>query len=402
MTITPSPIRQSCATWLRPITRHSRPMSVQPSARVERCTVTYSRMTVSAPTRTPEGVPSLYLRSWGTPPSTLPWPTFTRGPSATRPSSTAWWPISTPLSSVTSGPITRKAPTRPPASTRARGWMIAGGWIASLIARPLAPERPAAEGLPRALQRAHALQQLGQARLRRDDPPRFHRGPRRRAEVAPAGGEVGRHAALRGDHGPVANADVVGDPHLPRQHHAAPKLRGPRDADLGHEDRVLTHLHVVPDVRERAHARAGSDARARFDHGQRSHRRRRVDARVRGDDGARVDAREQRGRGVEQQEQIDHRLLRRGHRQDGRGQAGDAGTGDEGARARGLGGRAVAGVGEEGHVVGPGALQRRHAPHHPRGVTLEGGAQRLRELAESELGSADHRRYFFLPPASRS
>src|SRR5438128_9965669 len=55
MTITPSPIRQSCATWLRPITRHSRPMSVQPSARVERCTVTYSRMTVSAPTRTPEG-----------------------------------------------------------------------------------------------------------------------------------------------------------------------------------------------------------------------------------------------------------------------------------------------------------------------------------------------------------
>src|SRR3989442_985130 len=250
MTITPSPIRQSCATWLRLITRHSRPMSVQPSARVERCTVTCSRMTVSAPTRTPEGVPSLYLRSWGTPPSTLPWPTFTRGPSATRPSSTAWWPISTPLSSVTSGPITLKAPTRTPASSRARGSMIAEGWIASLIARPLAPERTAAEGLHRALQRAHALQQLGQARLRRDDPPRFHRGPRRRAEVAPAGGEVGRHAALRGDHGPVADADVVGDPHLPRQHHAAPKLRGPRDADLGHEDRVLTHLHVVPDLDE--------------------------------------------------------------------------------------------------------------------------------------------------------
>ena len=56
----------------------------------------------------------------------------------------------------------------------------------------------------------------------------------------------------------------------------------------------------------------------------------------------------------------------------------------------------------EGHVVRPRALQRRDAPHHPRGVTLEGGTQRLRELAESELGSADHRRYFFLPPASRS
>src|SRR5205809_4865670 len=108
------------------------------------------------------------------------------------------------------------------------------------------------------------------------------------------------------------------------------------------------------------------------------------------------------GRGGEQQEQIDHRRLRRGHRQDRRGQAGDVGTGDGGARARGLGGRAVAGVGEEGHVVGPGALQRPHAPHHPRGVTLEGGAQRLRELAESGLGSRDPRQYFFLPPASRS
>src|SRR2546421_147636 len=67
MTITPSPRRQSCATWLSPITRHSRPISVQPPARVERWTVTYSRITVSAPTRTPEGVPSLYLRSWGAP-----------------------------------------------------------------------------------------------------------------------------------------------------------------------------------------------------------------------------------------------------------------------------------------------------------------------------------------------
>src|SRR3989442_280970 len=115
-----------------------------------------------------------------------------------RPPIVARSPISQPLSSVTSGPITLKAPTRTPASSRARGSMIAEGWIASLIARPLAPERTAAEGLHRALQRAHALQQLGQARLRRDDPPRFHRGPRRRAEVAPAGGQVGRHAALRG------------------------------------------------------------------------------------------------------------------------------------------------------------------------------------------------------------
>src|SRR6267143_1443421 len=465
MTITPSPRRQSCATWLSPITRHSRPISVQPPARVERCTVTYSRITVSAPTRTPEGVPSLYLRSCGAPPTTLPWPTFTRGPSATRPSSTAWWPISTPLSSVTSGPITLKAPTRTPASSRARGSMIAEGWIASLTALALALEA-AAERLHRALQRTHALQQIGQACLRGEDTLGFQDRPRGGSEVPAAGVEVGWHAALRGDQHPVADGHVVRDAHLARQHHAAPEPGAARDADLGHEDRVLPHLDVVPDldeivdlgaaaddrvaegravdravgadlgvrmhedaapeprareqrdvraqhatladlhagaeVRERADARPRPDARARLDHDQRAHGRRRVDARVRGHNGARMHAGNERRGGVEQQEQIDHRLLRRGHAQHGRRQAADAGGRDEGAGPRGLGGRMVAGVGEEGHVVRPRALQRRDAPHQPRGVTLEGGAQRLRELAESELGSADHRRYFFLPPASRS
>src|SRR3989440_3151188 len=496
MTITPSPRRQSWATWLSPITRHSRPISVQPPARVERCTVTYSRITVSAPTRTPEGVPSLYLRSWGAPPTTLPWPTFTRGPSATRPSSTAWWPISTPLSSVTSGPITLKAPTRTPASSRARGSMIAEGWIASLTALALALET-AAERLHRALQRTHALQQIGQARLRGEDPLGFQDRPRGSSEVAAAGVEVGWHAALRGDQRPVAYGPVVLAAPLARQHHAAPEPGAARDADLGHEDRVLPHLDVMSDldeivdlgaaaddrvaegravdravgadldvvldrhaahlgnlavaravegeaeavgaddgarmhedaapeprtreqrdvraqhaaladlhagaeVRERTDARARPDARARLDHHQRAHGRRRVDARVRGHDGARVHAgNEGRGRG-EEQPQIDHRLLGRGHAQHGRRQAADARGGDEGAGPRGLGGQMVAGGGGEGHSVRPPPLQRADAPHHPRGVTLEGGAQRLRELAESELGSADHRRYFFLPPASRS
>src|SRR5438309_384288 len=378
MMITPSPRRQSCATWLRPITRHSRPISVQPPARVERCTVTYSRITVSAPTRTPESVPSLYLRSWGAPPTTLPWPTFTRGPSATRPSSTAWWPISTPLSSVTSGPITLKAPTRTPASSRARGSMIAEGWIASLTALALALET-AAERLHHALQRTHALQQIGQARLRGEDPLGFQNRPRGSSEVAAAGVEVGWHSALRGDQRPVADGHVVRDTHLARQH-------PPRG----------------PGARAPPAAPPRPAARPRLDHHQRAHGRRRVDARVRGHDGARVHAgNEGRGR-VEEQQQIDHRLLGRGHAQHGRRQAADAGGGDEGAGPRGLGGQMVAGVGEEGHVVRPRALPRRDAPHHPRGVTLEGGAQRLRELAESELGSADHRRYFFLPPASRS
>src|SRR2546421_273193 len=135
------------------------------------------------------------------PPTTLPWPTFTRGPSATRPSSTAWWPISTPLSSVTSGPITLKAPTRTPASSRARGSMIAEGWIASLTALALALET-AAERLHRALQRTHALQQIGQARLRGEDTLGFQNRPRGSSEVAAAGVEVGWHAALRGDQRP--------------------------------------------------------------------------------------------------------------------------------------------------------------------------------------------------------
>src|SRR6267143_5707836 len=229
MTITPSPRRQSCATWLSPITRHSRPISVQPPARVERCTVTYSRITVSAPTRTPEGVPSLYLRSWGAPPTTLPWPTFTRGPSTTRPSSTAWWPISTPLSSVTSGPMTLKAPTRTPASSRARGSTIAEGWMASVIALRLALEL-AAERLDRALQRAHALEQLGQPRLRREDPLGFEDGPRRRAEVPAARLEVRGHAGLRGHEGTVTDGHVIGHAHLTRQHDAAPQLRAARHA----------------------------------------------------------------------------------------------------------------------------------------------------------------------------
>src|SRR5881628_3128578 len=497
MTITPSPIRQSCATWLRPITRHSRPMSVQPSARVERCTVTYSRMTVPAPTRTPEGVPSLYLRSWGTPPSTLPWPTFTRGPSVTRPSSTTWWPISTPLSRATSGPITLKAPMRTSASSRARWSTIAAGWIASLIARRLAAERPAAERLHRALQRAHALQQLREPRLRREDPLGLENRPRGRTEVAPARVEIGRHARLRADQCAVADAHVVCDPDLPGQHHAASDARAAGDADLGDEDRVLADLHVVSelheivelgaaaddrvaegravdrtvgadlhvvldddaarlwnlamlravegeaepvgaddragmhehapseprageqrhvrgqhaaladlhpraDVAERADAHARPDPRARLDHGQRTDGRRRIDPRVGGDDGARVHAGNERRRGIEEQEQVDHRLLRRGHAQDGRRQTGHPRAGDEGAGARGLGGGAITAVGEKGHVRGAGAFEWRDARHHAPGVTLEGGPQRLRELAEGELGSADHRGYFFFPPLSRS
>src|SRR5881628_2595033 len=43
--------------------RHPSPTRVQPSARVARWIVTYSRITVFAPIRTPDGVPSLNFRS---------------------------------------------------------------------------------------------------------------------------------------------------------------------------------------------------------------------------------------------------------------------------------------------------------------------------------------------------
>ena len=88
MRITPSPTRQSWAMWLIAMIRQPSPISVHPSGCVARWIVTYSRITVSVPIRTPDGVPSRNLRSWGLPPSTEPWPTFARGAISTRPSST--------------------------------------------------------------------------------------------------------------------------------------------------------------------------------------------------------------------------------------------------------------------------------------------------------------------------
>src|SRR5215510_10800372 len=95
---------------------------------------TYSRTVVSAPTRTPERVPGLNLRSWGTPPSTLPWPIRALAPTWTRPSRTAWWPISTPASTVTSPPITAKAPMLTPGPSSARGSTSAVGWMEAAVA----------------------------------------------------------------------------------------------------------------------------------------------------------------------------------------------------------------------------------------------------------------------------
>src|SRR5437879_2880167 len=74
MTITPSPSRQSCATWHMDIRRQWSPMLVHPSGRVARWTVAYSRSVVPRPIRTPDGVPSFHFRSCGGAPPTEPWP----------------------------------------------------------------------------------------------------------------------------------------------------------------------------------------------------------------------------------------------------------------------------------------------------------------------------------------
>src|SRR5262245_42057079 len=91
--------------------------------------VTCSRITVSSPMRTPTGIPSRYLKSWGTPPMTLPWPTRQRAPMLTRPSRTTCAPTSVPSPILTSGPITEYGATLTPAPSSARGSMMAVGWI---------------------------------------------------------------------------------------------------------------------------------------------------------------------------------------------------------------------------------------------------------------------------------
>src|SRR4029453_2659252 len=133
MTMAPSPIRQSWATWLIDMMRHPLPISVHPPALVARWTVTYSRMAVSAPIRTPEGVSSRNLRSWGRPPSSEPWPTVARSPISTRPSSAQWWPISTPAPSFTSAPTTANARMRTPARSVAFGSTRAVGCTPSIM-----------------------------------------------------------------------------------------------------------------------------------------------------------------------------------------------------------------------------------------------------------------------------
>src|SRR5688572_20530051 len=260
MMITWWPRRQSWAMWLIAMMRHSRPISVQPSGWVDRWIVTYSRITVPSPIRTPDGVPGLNFRSWGTPPSTAPWPTFTRAPSVTRPSSTTWLPSSTPSPSATSGPTTQNGPIRTSEPSVADLSTIDDGWM-SLIAARLARKGPTREGFERTLQGAHAPEQLRKLALGGHDPLRLQHRTRRRPEELSTGVEVRRHAGLGADQRTVADGDVIRDAHLAGEHDAAPKARRPRHSDLGHENRVLADLDVVADLDQVVDLRAATDDR---------------------------------------------------------------------------------------------------------------------------------------------
>src|SRR5882724_6863881 len=258
MTMTPAPSRQSWATWLIPMRRQPAPISVKPPARVERWTVTYSRISVSAPIRTPDGVPSLNLRSWGRPPRIAPWPILARSPISTWPSSTQWWPIAAPAPIVTSGPMTENAPIRTPAarvalgSTTDVGWMPSGSVIHRSRRAALRRRDPetALELLETALRGTQTAGHVRQVLLRREEPLGLEHRHRRRAQPPLARRHVFRDAGLGPEHGPVADGQMVRETDLAGGDDAATQSARARDADLGHDDRVLADLDVVTDLDE--------------------------------------------------------------------------------------------------------------------------------------------------------
>src|SRR5438309_446835 len=242
MMIAPWPTLQSWAMWLMAMMRQPSPTSVQPSARVARWIVTYSRSTVPAPILTPDGVPSLNFKSWGRPPSTEPWPIFTPRPSSTRPSSTQWWPTST------SAPIVASAdPGRPRDSHLGHDDRVLTDLdvVADLHQvvdlGPAADDRLPERGAVDRRVRPDFDVVLDQHRAHlRDLPVRF---------------------AVEGV------AEAVGANHCARATHDALAERDPRAQRhaRGH-DRRLAHLRARPDEGQRADPGVRADHGARLDH----------------------------------------------------------------------------------------------------------------------------------------
>src|SRR4029453_15020745 len=112
------------------------------------------------------------------------------------------------------------------APTRAWGSTIAVGWIAgSVMALRVGFVELRHEPLQLLLERAHALEQLGQPRLGDHDPLGLPDRPRRRAQHLLAGRQTGRDPGLGAGDDTVPDGDMVGHPDLTGEDHAAPQPR---------------------------------------------------------------------------------------------------------------------------------------------------------------------------------
>src|SRR5262249_4937337 len=125
-------------------------------------------------------------------------------------------------------------------------------------------------------------------------------------------------------------AEPVGADDRARMHDdVAPESRAGEQRHVWTEYASLTGLHARSHEGQRTDARAGCYLRSGLDDDERADGRCRIDTRVWGDDRGRMDTGHHGRRGVKEQQEVDHRLLRRGHAQDGRRKAADAGGGDE-------------------------------------------------------------------------
>src|SRR5262245_50611431 len=168
---------------------------------------------------------------------------------------------------VTSGPRTENAPILALGSTCALGSTTAVGWIPS--GAVIGPSRRARlrwhdpearlELFEPALGLAKAAGHVGQVLLRGEEPLGLEHRHGGGTEPALAGRHVLVDARLRAEHRAVADREMVREADLPSGDDAAAEPTRAGDADLRHDDRVLTDLDVVADLHEVVDLRAATD-----------------------------------------------------------------------------------------------------------------------------------------------